>query len=111
MLLDKDVGIRDHMKNRQRCRRQYKRSLPSRVDCRQAKRSSRWRWDCYCGRVGVGRVQCKAKTCSETQEKSLREKIEFYLPAQTVVAVASLCLSLTIAVVLAKGNPAKFHHL
>ena len=35
----------------------------------------------------------------------------FDSPAQAVVAVASLCLSLPIAVVLAQGNAAKLYHL
>ena len=83
----------------------------SRVDCRQAKWSSWRRRNCCCGRMR--RVQGEAKTCSETQERGLRmgTVLRFDSPAQAVVAVASLCLSLPIAVVLAQGNLAKLYHL
>ena len=108
--LYKYMGVCDDMKNRQRGRRKDEGGLArssSRVDCRQAKRSNRRSCNCCCDRVG--RVRGKAKACSETREVGLSRRFES--PAEAVVTVASLCLSLPIAVVLAQGNAAKLYHL
>ena len=61
----------------------------------------------------MGRVGGETKTCSEKQEVSLRRGAlsRFGSPAQAVVTVASLRLSLAIAVVLAQGNPTELYHL
>ena len=82
------------------------------VDGRQAKWSNCRRCNCNCcGRVG--RVGGETKTCSEKQEVSLRRGTlsRFGSPAQAVVTVASLRLSLAIAVVLPQGNPTELYHL
>ena len=74
------MGVCDDMKKRHRSRRKDERCLrSSRVDGRQANlvdgRQAKWsncrRCNCNCcGRVG--RVGGETKTCSETQEVSLR---------------------------------------
>ena len=114
------MGVCDDMKKRHRSRRKDERCLSSRrvdwrqanlVDGRQAKWSNCGRCNCCCGRVG--RVGGETKTCSEKQEVSLRRSTlsRFGSPAQAVVTVASLRLSLAIAVVLPQGDPAKLYHL